>query len=134
MVNLYADVDARSMTPSRNTRSYTIRSVPSSPGRSFFSSMQHAFKPQSLPDRLCHASSRNWAFLTCSRSSPDNSDTTICCVAARTSWLSRQHSELLSTDSFPSATLIYEFLSTFVVYVPSLLYNYGVHHNPFLAE
>ena len=38
MFNLYADVDARSMTPSRNTRSYTLRSVPSSPGRSFFSS------------------------------------------------------------------------------------------------
>ena len=36
--NLYADDDARSMTPSRNTRSYTLRSVPSSPGRSFFSS------------------------------------------------------------------------------------------------
>ena len=35
MFNLYADVDARSMTPSRNTRSYTLRSVPSSPGRSF---------------------------------------------------------------------------------------------------
>ena len=33
--NLYADTDARSMTPSRNTRSYTLRSVPSSPGRSF---------------------------------------------------------------------------------------------------
>ena len=28
--------DARYMTPSRNTRSYTLRSVPSSPGRSFF--------------------------------------------------------------------------------------------------
>ena len=28
MFNLYADVDARSMTPSRNTRSYTLRSVP----------------------------------------------------------------------------------------------------------
>ena len=36
MFNLYADVDARSMTPSRNTRSYTLRSVPSFPGRSFF--------------------------------------------------------------------------------------------------
>ena len=36
MFNLYADVDARSMTPSRITRSYTLRSVPSSPGRSFF--------------------------------------------------------------------------------------------------
>ena len=36
MFNLYADVDARYMTPSRNTRSYTLRSVPSSPGRSFF--------------------------------------------------------------------------------------------------
>ena len=36
MFNLYADVDARSMTPSRNARSYTLRSVPSSPGRSFF--------------------------------------------------------------------------------------------------
>ena len=35
MFNLYADVDARSMTPSRNTRSYKLRSVPSSPGRSF---------------------------------------------------------------------------------------------------
>ena len=35
MFNLYADVDARSMTPSRNRRSYTLRSVPSSPGRSF---------------------------------------------------------------------------------------------------
>ena len=35
MFNLYADVDARSMTPSRNTRSYILRSVPSSPGRSF---------------------------------------------------------------------------------------------------
>ena len=33
--NFYADADARSMTPSRNTRSYTLRSVPSSPGRSF---------------------------------------------------------------------------------------------------
>ena len=40
MFNLYADVDARSMTPSRNPRSYTLRSVPSSPGRSFFSSFQ----------------------------------------------------------------------------------------------
>ena len=35
--NLYADADARSMTPSKNTRSYTLRSVPSPPGRSFFS-------------------------------------------------------------------------------------------------
>ena len=35
MFNIYADVDAISMTPSRNTRSYTLRSVPSSPGRSF---------------------------------------------------------------------------------------------------
>ena len=34
--NIYADVDAISMTPSSNTRSYTLRSVPSSPGRSFF--------------------------------------------------------------------------------------------------
>ena len=34
--DIYADVDARSMTPSRITRSYTLRSVPSSPGRSFF--------------------------------------------------------------------------------------------------
>ena len=34
--NLFADSDARSMTPSRNTRSCTLRSVPSSPGRSFF--------------------------------------------------------------------------------------------------
>ena len=34
---LYADDDARSMIPSRNTRSYTLRSVPSSPGRSFLS-------------------------------------------------------------------------------------------------
>merc|ERR1719264_1488098 len=33
--NLIADDDARSMTPSRNTRSYTLRSVPSSPGRLF---------------------------------------------------------------------------------------------------
>ena len=32
---LYADDDARSMIPSRNTRSYTLRSEPSSPGRSF---------------------------------------------------------------------------------------------------
>ena len=31
-----ADADARFMTPSRNTRSYTLRSVPLSPGRSFF--------------------------------------------------------------------------------------------------
>ena len=37
--NLYADVDAMSMTPSRNTRNYTLRSVPSSPGRSFLSNM-----------------------------------------------------------------------------------------------
>ena len=35
MFNLHADVDARTMTPSRNTRSYTLRGVPSSPGRSF---------------------------------------------------------------------------------------------------
>ena len=34
--DIYADVDAISMTPSRNTMSYTLRSVPSSPGRSFF--------------------------------------------------------------------------------------------------
>ena len=36
--NLYADADgdARSMTQSKNTRSYTLRSVPSSPGRSLF--------------------------------------------------------------------------------------------------
>ena len=40
MFNLYADVDARSMTPSRNTRSYTLRSVPSSPGRSFLNLLQ----------------------------------------------------------------------------------------------
>ena len=33
--NLYADTDARSMIPSRKTRSYTVRSVPSFPGRSF---------------------------------------------------------------------------------------------------
>ena len=31
-----ADADADAVTPSRNTRSYTLRSVPSSPGRSFF--------------------------------------------------------------------------------------------------
>ena len=36
--NIHADVDAIYMTPSRNTRSYTLRSVPSSPGRSFFHS------------------------------------------------------------------------------------------------
>ena len=36
IINIYADVDAISMTPSRNTRSYTLRSVPSSPGRSIF--------------------------------------------------------------------------------------------------
>ena len=35
--DIYADVDAISMTPGRNTRSYTLRSVPSSPGRSFLS-------------------------------------------------------------------------------------------------
>ena len=34
--NLYGDADAGSMTPSRNTRSYKLRSVPSSSGRSFF--------------------------------------------------------------------------------------------------
>ena len=34
--NIYADVDAISMTPSRNTRCYTLRSVPSSPRRSFY--------------------------------------------------------------------------------------------------
>ena len=34
--NIYADVDARSMTASRNTRSSTLRSVPSTSGRSFF--------------------------------------------------------------------------------------------------
>ena len=33
--NLFADVDARSMTPSRNTRSCILRSIPLSPGRSF---------------------------------------------------------------------------------------------------
>ena len=37
--NIYADVDAISMTPSRNTRSFTLRSVPSSPGRSFLMSI-----------------------------------------------------------------------------------------------
>ena len=41
--NLYGDVDARYMTPSRNTRSYTLRSVPSSPGRSFFTPWQVLF-------------------------------------------------------------------------------------------
>ena len=38
--NIYADVDAISMTPSRNTRSYTLRSVPSSPGRSFLATKE----------------------------------------------------------------------------------------------
>ena len=37
--NLYADAVARSMTPSRNTWSYTLRSVPSSPGRSFLTGL-----------------------------------------------------------------------------------------------
>ena len=32
----YADTDAHTVTPSSNTRSYTRRSVPSSPGWSFF--------------------------------------------------------------------------------------------------
>ena len=41
MFNLYADVDARSMTPSRNARSYTLRSVPSSPERSFLLTNYH---------------------------------------------------------------------------------------------
>ena len=50
--NLYADVDARSMTPSRNTRSYTLRSVPSSPGRSFLSKF---WRKQSTIDRLAGA-------------------------------------------------------------------------------
>ena len=36
--NLFADADARSLTPSRKTRNCTLRSVPSSPGRSFFNS------------------------------------------------------------------------------------------------
>ena len=36
--NLYAD--ARSMTPSRNTRCYILRSVPSSPGRSFLNMLK----------------------------------------------------------------------------------------------
>ena len=40
--NLYAEADARSMTPSRNTRSFTIRSVPSSPGRSFLAPQSSA--------------------------------------------------------------------------------------------
>ena len=40
--NLYADADARSMTPSRITRSCTLRSVPSSPGRSFLFLSQHS--------------------------------------------------------------------------------------------
>ena len=35
-MSLNADADAGSMTPSRNTRRYTLRSIPSSPGRSFF--------------------------------------------------------------------------------------------------
>ena len=43
--NLYDDADARSMTPSRNTRSFTLRSVPSSPGRSFLASAHHLIKP-----------------------------------------------------------------------------------------
>ena len=49
ILNIYADVDAISMAPSRNTRSYTLRSVPSSPGRSFL------LKPDSfvtLPNNL----------------------------------------------------------------------------------
>ena len=38
-----ADAGAGSMTPSRNTRRYTLRSVPSSPGRSFCSSFLPLF-------------------------------------------------------------------------------------------
>ena len=48
--NRYADADARSMTPSKNTRSYTLRRVPSSPGRSFFN-MQ---SPSSKSTFFCH--------------------------------------------------------------------------------
>ena len=40
--NLFADADAKSMTPSRNTRSYILWSVPSSPGRSFLTSEKSA--------------------------------------------------------------------------------------------
>ena len=47
MFNLYADVDAKSMTPSRNTRSYTLQSVPSSPGRSFLSRKKLTNRPLS---------------------------------------------------------------------------------------
>ena len=55
IINIYADVDAISMTPSRNTRSYTLRSVPSSPGRSFFKNKVHvkihlAVTPESATD------------------------------------------------------------------------------------
>ena len=42
MIHDEHDVDARSMTPSRNTRSYTLRSVPLSPGRSFLTFSDHA--------------------------------------------------------------------------------------------
>ena len=42
--NLYADAEARSMTPSRNTRSYTLRSVPSFPGRSLLICAGHLFE------------------------------------------------------------------------------------------
>ena len=63
-------------------------------------------------------------------------DTTISCVERRVK-LSRQH-RLLSTDPFPSPTLIYEFLSSehlcSALTVPRLIYNYCVHHKPFLAE
>ena len=44
------NADAGFMTPSRNTRSFTLRSVPSSPGRSFF--IFWGEKPPLGPDQL----------------------------------------------------------------------------------
>ena len=59
MSNLYADTDARSMTPSREISSYTLRSVPSSPEWSFLSwsslkMLQCWPRPILMTQRECH--------------------------------------------------------------------------------
>ena len=57
--NLYADADARSMTPSRNTRSYTLRSVPSSPGQSFFNILLYSYISEGQPLHDLHLLQRH---------------------------------------------------------------------------
>ena len=90
--------------------------------------MQHALSQYS-PDRLCHD---NFVQL-----GVPHMQLTGCVTPQYVAWQPEKIQEAFpaTQTSFHglvsrAPTLIYEFLSTFVVRVPSLLYNYCVHHQP----